>query len=160
MGKYQEKPFVRTGKNEWTDPTTGKKAEGRMVLCPPPREKCHSPFCRLYAAGAMLLGTKPTLPAAAHQLMWLILGSLQYENVVGVSQSELVALSGLRRQHVSRAVNLLVKRRILEEIPHAGRQKQYRMNAFIGWRGSMKSEREFLAGETANFKSEPSGEDG
>jgi DNA-binding MarR family transcriptional regulator len=91
------------------------------------------------------------LSREAMKVLLSMRGSLQYENIVGRSQADVAKRLMMPQPNVSKAVKELIKHGILEELPQVGRKKQYRMSHFVGWRGSMKSEREFLAGETARL---------
>lgn len=134
-----------------TDKETGIPVEGRvMLLLQPPREKCREDWYRTYPRGDDWLA-ETDLSREAMKVLLSMRGSLQYENIVGRSQADVAKRLMMPQPNVSKAVKELIKHGILEELPQVGRKKQYRMSHFVGWRGSMKSEREFLAGETARL---------
>ena len=130
------------------DPVEG---EGRLMLLQKDREKCRVDWYRTYPKGDDWLA-ETDLSREAMKVLLAMRGSLQYENIVGRSQADVAKRLMMPQPNVSKAVKELIENGFLEELPPVGRRKRYRMSHFIGWRGSMKSEREFLAGETATLK--------
>jgi hypothetical protein len=112
------------------------------------KEKCREDWYREYPKGDDWLA-ELKLSRDAMRVLLCMRGSLRYENIVGRSQAEVGRRLSMCPANVSRAVALLVEKGVLDVVLKQGRQKQYRMSHFVGWRGSMKSEREFLAGYAA-----------
>lgn len=114
-------------------------------------EKCRADWYRAYPSGDDWLA-ETDLSREAMKVLLAMRGSLQYENVVGRSQADVAKRLMMPQPNVSKAVRELIENGFLAELPQVGRRKQYRMSHFVGWRGSMKSEREFLTGETAGLE--------
>jgi DNA-binding MarR family transcriptional regulator len=65
----------------------------------------------------------------------ILLGKLDFENWIHVSQAEIAEILDMKRQQVSRAIILLEKKGILLRSPKFGRSYFYRLNPYYGWKG-------------------------
>lgn len=65
-----------------------------------------------------------------------LMGTLDFDNYWRVSQKEVAEALGMHKQHVSRAIHVLLDKDIIIEGPMAGRFKTYRLNPRIAHRGA------------------------
>jgi hypothetical protein len=64
---------------------------------------------------------------------------LDFENLIVVKQSEIVAALGMKRQAVGRAVKLLADKQIVLRGPKIGSVSSYRLNPHYGWKGKVQN---------------------
>lgn len=81
---------------------------------------------------------KKKLPAGAKNILLLILGKIDYENELKLSQAEIAKLLGMRKQNVSRAITQLVKAGVLQP-QDPKRHTRIRLNNRYAWRGTLKT---------------------
>ena len=75
---------------------------------------------------------------ALQAIAMILLGKLDFENWIHVSQAEIAEILTMKRQQVSRAIILLEKKGILLRSPKIGRSYGYRLNPYYGWKGKSK----------------------
>jgi DNA-binding MarR family transcriptional regulator len=83
-----------------------------------------------------------TLPLThdARRVLLLMLGRMEYENHIRMSQSDIAKLLGVDKSRVSRAVRLLEKHDIIERSDEkVGRTIFYRLDHGFGWKGRIRN---------------------
>lgn len=84
------------------------------------------------------LALKP-LRGEATKVLLLILGEMDYSNLVKTPQVEMARKLGIKKQNVSRAIRVLVKEKVLlEEKPHEKGKRQLKLNHMYAWKGKLK----------------------
>lgn len=78
------------------------------------------------------------------RVLLMVLGMLDMENFLLLSQAEIAKDLGIRPSHVSEAISRLVEIGILIRGPKAGRSSTFRLNPSFGWKGSAANHREAL----------------
>lgn len=78
------------------------------------------------------------LTSGAKNILLLILGKIDYENELKLSQAEIANLLGMRKQNVSRAITQLVKAGVLQP-QDPKRHTRIRLNNRYAWRGTLKN---------------------
>jgi DNA-binding MarR family transcriptional regulator len=73
------------------------------------------------------------------RVLFYLLGKMDFENYVRVTQGDAAAALGLQKTNVSRAVKTLCDKGILLKGPKAGRSATYRLNSAYGWKGKVKN---------------------
>lgn len=68
-------------------------------------------------------------------VLFYLLGQLDFENYLHVSQRDIADALGMQKQHVSRAMRLLIAKGIVLDGPKVGRMKTYRLSPNLGWKG-------------------------
>jgi hypothetical protein len=69
-----------------------------------------------------------------YRVLMLLLGKLDFQNWIHVSQNEIARELGMRQPNVSRALKLLIEKNIL--LRHqSGKLSGYRLNPYYGWKG-------------------------
>lgn len=66
-----------------------------------------------------------------------LVGLLDYENYIPMTQTQVAEQLRLRYQHLNRSVRKLVDREVLEEGPSIGRIRSYRLNPEYGYKGKV-----------------------
>lgn len=90
------------------------------------------------------------LSGETHRVFWKLLAYLDMENWINVNQSSMAESMGLRKQNFGRSLKLLIEKQIILEGPKVGRQKTYRLNPHIGWKGSNQSHAAAISDELKN----------
>lgn len=80
-----------------------------------------------------------SLGGEATKVLLLILGEMDYGNLVKTPQVEMARKLGIRKQNISRAIRVLVKEQVLlEERLHEKGKRQLRLNHTYAWKGNLK----------------------
>jgi hypothetical protein len=66
-------------------------------------------------------------------------GKLGFENYIVIQQREICEELKLDKSNVSKAISILLKKRIILQGPKLGRTKSYRLNSNFGWKGKVKN---------------------
>jgi hypothetical protein len=67
---------------------------------------------------------------------------MDFENFIGVDQTYVGKELSMEKASVSKAIKLLVEKRILVKGPKIGRMNSYKLNDFYAWKGSVEKKRE------------------
>ena len=76
------------------------------------------------------------LPNEQYRVFLKLLGKLDFDNYLRISQKNISEELGIKQPHVSRAIKALEKREIIVEGPRAGLNKTYRLNPYVAHKGS------------------------
>lgn len=91
--------------------------------------------------GFLRLSREKDLTGDDRRVLDVYFGNLDFENYIQISQQTIADYLEMRKQHVSRSTQKLLKKGILVEGAKVGRHNTYRLNPFYGWKG--KSDKEF-----------------
>lgn len=151
---YGEEDYVpiEGSDNKWVDRSTGEEVPGRTYRLPPRREKFKQDWYHGDMAGDREMSQDAHLTCYAWRVWACVNSGLEYRNVVGLTQRRIEEITGIDQANVSRAMRLLVERGYLVKEGREGRNVIFRVCHLYRWRGSAKSLREFLAGETAGLE--------
>ncbi len=116
------------------DQETGEETHGLVVLVPN-RQKLRNDFAMLTGQGLIKLATDSNLKQDDLRVLMTYLGSIEFENLIQISQKDVAEILGMHKQNVSRATIKLLSKNILLEESKTGRSKVYRLNTFYGWKG-------------------------
>lgn len=121
-----------------TDTETGEvHADGLLVWAP---KKTRSIFSKegYYTMSQIAAEwiAEQNLGGEAYRVFFKMLASLDMENWINVNQSEMSQSIGMKRANFSRGLKQLTDKQIILEGPKVGRQKTYRLNPYVGWKGS------------------------
>ena len=92
-----------------------------------------------WEAGMERLASDPDMTGESFRVFCKMAANLDYENYIKITQKEISESLGIRKQHVSRAVKLLVNKGIIIKGPKSGMSNTYRLNEFYGWKGKIKN---------------------
>jgi DNA-binding MarR family transcriptional regulator len=85
------------------------------------------------------MATDSRMTLEPFRLLIFLLGKLDFENYIHLSQTEMAAELDMARSAVSRAMKVLVDKRIVLVSPGSGRIKCHRLNANYGWKGKIRN---------------------
>lgn len=74
-----------------------------------------------------------------------LMSIMDFENYIGIDQTEIAEFIEIQRPHVSRSIKKLVEKGILEEGPKIGRNKSYTMNYHYAWKGKAINRQKLIA---------------
>jgi basic membrane lipoprotein Med (substrate-binding protein (PBP1-ABC) superfamily) len=136
-------PQIRLGQ---VDLATGELLEGATLAVFYPKRK--NGFVEGWVAmaqNAMQQLAKANLGSEAMRVLLMLLGRLDFENQLVVSQAELGRTLEMKASSVSRAVARLVQEGALLAGPRVGINRTYTLNPQYGWKGSAKGHQDALA---------------
>jgi len=87
---------------------------------------------------------KSKLGSEALRVFLAIVGRLDFENMLLVSQAEIAAELGMKKPSVSRAIKQLLEVGVLLKGPRVGVHRSYRLNPHFGWKGSASNHQKAL----------------
>lgn len=76
------------------------------------------------------------------RVLLFLFSRLDFENYIQLHQSEIATELSMAKSHVSRAIKLLVDKKILFKGPKIGRSSSFRLNPHYGWKGKVSGLRE------------------
>lgn len=97
----------------------------------------------------VVLAKDKALSGRPMRVLTYMMGRLDWDNYIMLTQAEIARELDLHRQDVSTAVRLLVERGIVQEGPRVGRSHSYRLNSTYGWKGKTVNLRDRRRGEIA-----------
>jgi len=99
---------------------------------------------------------KLNLPQEQMRVLMLMMGKLDFENWIRISQADLAKELGMKRPNVSKAIKMLVEKGIIHKGPKVGTSWTYRLDPNFGWKGRAKNKK---AAERAIQKAKEKGWD-
>ena len=78
-------------------------------------------------------------------ILFYLMGRLDYQNMIQVSQADISRALNIHQPHVSRAMTRLVDAGIIEKGPTVNGRCSYRLSPAVGWKGSASDHRRVLA---------------
>lgn len=96
------------------------------------------------AQNALVALAQADLGDQARRVLFVILGKLDFENYILVSQSEIAETIGMKRANVSAAIARLEGEGVILRGPKAGRSATFRLNPSYGWKGSASNHQKAL----------------
>jgi len=119
---------------EQLDVETGEVLRGCMVYIPY-RPKHTERFFMAFQDGLMEIAKDDELTLEPKNVLLYLLGQLDFENYLHISQKDIADALGMQKQHISRAMKLLTAKGIVLDGPKVGRMKTYRLSPNLGWKG-------------------------
>ena len=77
-----------------------------------------------------------------HRVLHFLFGCLDFDNFIQISQTDIASELDMKKQNISRTINLLVEKKIILRGPKIGRSSSFRLNPNFGWKGKVSSLRE------------------
>lgn len=122
-----------------TDLETGEVFLGLAVALKKkyPREVQESGFYTMFTIGTDYLSYDKDLTGVDYRVLFRLLSRIDFENWITVSQQTIAEELEIKREHVSRSIKKLLKKRIIEKRKHPSdkRRSMYRFNPTIAWKG-------------------------
>jgi hypothetical protein len=69
----------------------------------------------------------------------LLIKQLDFENLLVVNQAELAGKLGTQRQNIQRSLKKLIELEVLLEGPKKEKFRTYRLNPYVGWKGTSEN---------------------
>lgn len=101
-----------------------------------PHGRLEGGYVAMFQEISLAMGCDKRLTGEDRAVFQVLLGQVQTDNWIHVSQKAIADLMGLKKQHVSRAIIHLVELGYIIEGPKLGRAKTYKLNPHVGWKGS------------------------
>ena len=79
---------------------------------------------------------KEKLPVEQSSVFLYLLGRVDFDNYLMVSQKEMAKELNIKQQNISRAIRNLCEREIIIEGPRLGLNKTYRLNPYVAHKGT------------------------
>jgi len=137
MGRTAELASLGNGKA--VDTGTGEILDLRerpgMFVYVPARPKWAEGWFMAIQEAFVALAKDKSLSGRPMRVLTYMMGRLDWDNYITLSQVEIAGELDLHRQDVNTAVKLLVERGIIQEGPKNGRSHSYRLNSTYGWKG-------------------------
>ena len=76
------------------------------------------------------------LPQEQYRVFLKLLGRVDFENYLTISQGELAQELGMKQPNISKAIKALREKKVIIEGPRAGLNKTYRFNPYIAHKGA------------------------
>ena len=136
------------------DLDTGEVLDGVHVATFQPRLKVKEKYMLLFQKALQDLATDRQLRGESLRVLLALLGRLDFENYLNISQRELADELRVRQPSIARAMRQLRERGIVLEGPASeGNRRTYRLSSSLGWKGRVRS-----LEEARRRKLKPSGE--
>ena len=127
------------------DLETGEMLEGAVLgMFFPKRQNGFREGWVAMAQGALVTLANAGLGEQAMRVLLAVLGRLDFENYLLVSQSELAQTLGMDKGDVSNSIRKLEAAGVLVRGPKAGRSSTFRLNPQYGWKGSASNHQKAL----------------
>ena len=88
------------------------------------------------------LSTDKDLTLEHHRVLHFLFSRLDFENFIQIPQIEIANRLSMDKSKVSKALSLLVHKKIVLRGPKIGRSNSFRLNPNFGWKGKVSSLRE------------------
>ena len=116
------------------DADTGELVTGTMVWVEDKPPKAMGQFVKTYQNGLAALAAY-RFTGETYSVMLHLMSKLSFDNWINVTQAEIGNSLGLAQPSVSRAMKVLVEKKVILEGPKKGRCHTYRLNYAIGYKG-------------------------
>ena len=121
------------------DQKTGEILEGVIVYCGVKRNPYAKGWVMNSQEALELLASDKELSKESLRILMFLMARLDFENWIQVTQREIVEILGIKKQNVSKAINLLEKKEIILRGPKLGKSYAFRLNPLFGWKGKVKN---------------------
>lgn len=92
-----------------------------------------------YQAGLALLAKDKEVRGAPRSVLDMMMSMMDFENFIGIDQSFIAKELNMEKASVSRAIKVLVDKKILIKGPKYARMNSYNLNPDYAWRGTVES---------------------
>lgn len=124
---------------------TGEVMEGAVLgMFFPKRQNGFREGWIAMAQNALVALAQADLGDQARRVLFVVLGKLDFENYILISQSEIAETIRMHRPDVSKALKKLEAEGVILRGPKAGRSATFRLNPSYGWKGSASNHQKAL----------------
>lgn len=110
-------------------------------IYPKPARHLNHSYTRLFSEEAVNLAIDKSLSGTDFRVLLYMIGNLQYNNILNVSQEQIHQQSGITQANISRSIKKLIAKGYVQIIDRIGRQNIYMLNpsvAFKAWAYNLK----------------------
>lgn len=139
------------------DSDTGEKIDGITVLVPKKRNPYSKGWIMSSQEALQELAKDRELTGETLRVFLLLCGTLDFENWIQISQTEIAKELTLKKPNVSRAMKMLETKGIVLKVKMQGAGQAYRLNPDYGWKGktiNLEEERQTRRSEESKQISE------
>jgi DNA-binding transcriptional ArsR family regulator len=121
------------------DVETGEVMEAGALVFIPHRPRVREGWFMAFQDGLLALARDKTLTQQQWRVFAYLMGKLDFENYVHLSQAEIARGLGMKPSNVSAALAALVDKNVVARGPKVGRVVTMRLNSSLGWKGRVRS---------------------
>lgn len=121
------------------DAETGEVFDDGTLVYVPYRARIKEGWMMTFQDGLLGLAKDKGLNLEMWRVLSYLMGKLDFENYIHISQAVIAAELGMQPSNMSRAIARLMAKGILIAGPKVGRAKTYRLSPALGWKGRVTS---------------------
>lgn len=119
-----------------------------IALVIPRRKETVKDWLMIFHRGAITMALDAEIRKETYRVFMYILGHLEFENKLLISQNDIARGMDIKQQCVNRAFKQLTQKGILLEDKKYGTVKTYKLNTEYGWKGTVKNLKKQAVEET------------
>lgn len=128
---------VVTEEGEILDP-----AKYKIIVVPEKRQKMKErDWFMAYNVAFKALAKDKEMRGEPRALLDFLMAIMDFENFLAIDQTYIAKELDINKANVSKAMKVLVEKKILKKGPKVGRSNTYKMNDYYAWRGSVENKR-------------------
>jgi len=108
----------------------------------PPKRHLKKEYGRYFDKEIIDIASNKNLNGTDLRVFLCIVGNLEYENILNISQKKLGEILGIGRKEISKSINKLIKEEYLQIIDKVGRQNIYKFNPNIAFKSRAKNHKD------------------
>ena len=125
------------------DNMTGELLDGVLVYCGVKHNPYGGGWIMNSQEALKILAKDKDLTGEVLRVFLFVCSRLDFQNWIQITQVEICEELELNKSNVSRAIKLLISKRIVLQGPKLGRSFAYRLNPDYGWKGKVKNLNEY-----------------
>jgi predicted transcriptional regulator len=110
-----------------------------VVVVPKKKKLKERNWLMFYQAGLAILAKDKELRGAPRSVLDMMMSMMDFENFIGIDQTYIAKELNMEKASVSRAIKLLVDKKIIKKGPKFGRMNSYTLNDDYAWRGTVEN---------------------
>lgn len=112
-----------------------------MVVRDKPRKMKEKDWFMGYNAAFTKLAKDKEMRGEPRAILDYLMAVMDFENFIQVDQTYIAKELEINKANVSKAMKVLLDKKIIKKGPKAGRSNTYKLNSFYAWRGSVEKKR-------------------
>lgn len=114
----------------------------KIVVVPnKPRKMKEKGWFMGYDAAFKVLAKDRQMRGEPRAILDYLMAVMDFENFIQIDQTAIGKELEIDKANVSKAMKVLVEKKILKKGPKAGRSNTYKLNEFYAWRGTVENKR-------------------
>lgn len=107
-----------------------------------PKKHLKKEYGRYFEEEIINIASNKNLNGTDLRVFLCIIGNLEYENILNISQKKLGEILGIGKKEISKSINKLIKEGYLQIIDKIGRQNIYKLNPSIAFKSRAKNHKQ------------------